>query len=269
MDWAQLLTLAVIQGITEFLPISSSAHLILVPYLADWPDQGLGFDLAVHLGTLAAVVLYFRRELRRMMRDSWRSLADRQHVGESRLAWAVIWGTIPVGISGLLLKDAVESTLRSPSVIILTTISFALLLWWADRHPGDRSEHRITWRDWLIIGCAQAIALIPGTSRSGITITAGLLMGLSRDAAARFSFLLAIPVTALAGGLEMFELARAATPVYWSEFLAGAALSGITAFACIHYFLRWLGRFGLLPYVIYRLALGAVLIALTAGTPAT
>lgn len=264
MDWPQLVTLSIVQGITEFLPISSSAHLILIPYIADWPDQGLGFDLAAHLGTLTAVVVYFRREIGRMLRDALRSLAARRHVGESRLAWAVVWGTIPVGVAGLLFDDLVETSLRSPSVIILTTVGFGLLLWWADRRPGKRDEHRLGWRDWLVIGGAQAIALIPGTSRSGITITAGLLMGLSREAAARFSFLLAIPVTGLAGSLKMAELARGAEAVHWGELATGAVLSGITAFACIHYFLQWLTRFGLVPYVIYRLALGVLLLFLTA-----
>lgn len=262
MDWLQIVVLAVVQGITEFLPISSSANLIMVPRLTDWPDQGLGFDLAVHLGTLTAVVVYFRGELKAMARDWGYSLAQRRQVGDSRVAWAVLWGTVPVGIAGLLMGDEVETTLRDPAVIAATTIGFGLLLWYADRRAGTRDEHGLTWRDVLIIGCAQAVALVPGTSRSGITMTAGLLLGMSREGAARFSFLLAIPVTALAGGLKMLQLATGPAAVHWGEFLIGAVLSALTAFACIHYFLKWLTRFGMMPYVIYRLVLGTVLVGL-------
>ena len=260
MEWVQVIVLAVVQGITEFLPISSSAHLILVPRLTGWPDQGLGFDLAVHLGTLVAVVLYFRAELRVMARDWGHSVVQRRRVGESHLAWAVLWGTVPVGLAGLLLGDLVEHGLRLPALIAGTTIGFGLLLWAADRRPGYRDEHRLTWRDVLAVGCAQALALVPGTSRAGITITAGLLMGLSREGAARFSFLLAVPVTALAGGLKMLQLATGPVSVDWGVLVAGALLSAVTAFLCIHYFLKLLTRFGMLPYVVYRMALGALLI---------
>ncbi|NBB82951.1 MAG: undecaprenyl-diphosphate phosphatase [Alphaproteobacteria bacterium] len=265
MDWLQVAVLALVQGITEFLPISSSAHLILVPRLTDWSDQGLGFDLAVHLGTLSAVVWYFRGELWAMARDWTRSLRARRTVGESRLGWAVLIGTVPVGIAGLLMGDAVETSLRAPLVIAATTIGFGLLLLLADRRPGARSEHQLRWVDVLVVGCAQALALIPGTSRSGITITAALFMGLSREGAARFSFLLAVPVTALAGGLKLLQLAAGPAVVHWGEFLAGALLSAVTAYLCIHYFLKWLTRFGMLPYVVYRLALGALLLVLFAG----
>lgn len=260
MSWLQVIVLAIVQGITEFLPISSSAHLILVPQLTDWPDQGLAFDLAVHLGTLLAVVSYFRAELLGMGRDFALSLQRRERVGDSRLAWAVLWGTVPVGLAGLLLGDVIEHSLRAPLVIAATTIGFGLLLWLADRQHGQRSEHQLGWRDVLIVGCAQALALIPGTSRSGITITAGLLLGLSREGAARFSFLLAIPVTALAGAHKMLQLARGSEAVDWSVLIVGALLSALTAFACIHYFLKLLNRFGMLPYVAYRLVLGVVLL---------
>lgn len=262
VTWLQAVVLAVVQGITEFLPISSSAHLIMVPRFTDWPDQGLGFDLAVHLGTLVAVVFYFHAELRAMTCDWGRSLVQRRAVGESHLAWAILWGTVPVGLAGLLLNDLVENGLRLPAVIAGTTIGFGLLLWIADRRPGARSEHRLTWRDVLVVGCAQALALVPGTSRSGITITAGLLMGLSREGAARFSFLLAVPVTALAGGHKMLQLATGPESVDWGVLVAAALLSAVTAFLCIHYFLKLLTRFGMLPYVVYRLALGTVLVSL-------
>lgn len=263
MELIQIIALAILQGLTEFLPISSSAHLILLPQLEGWADQGLAFDVAVHVGTLAAVVWYFRRELVLMTRDWGRSLATRQMVGESRLAWAVLLGTIPVGLAGLLFRGIIENELRSPLVIAWATLIFALLLWWADaKGRGVRSEHAISWKDVLVIGAAQAVALIPGTSRSGITMTAGLMLGLSRSAAARFSFLLSIPVIVLAGGLNIIELARGTEAVEWNALIFGSVLSGIAAYLCIHLFLRLLERVGMLPFVIYRLLLGVGLLYL-------
>lgn len=260
--WHQLI-LALIQGLTEFLPISSSAHLILVPVIAGWQDQGLVFDVAVHVGTLAAVVLYFRTQLVAMSRDWLQSVAQRRMVGESRLAWGVLLGTIPVGLCGLLFKDFIETTLRSPLVIALATILFGLLLWWADHYgKRQRSEHGLTLLDILFIGVAQAVALIPGTSRSGITITAGLMLGLTREAAARFSFLLSIPVIVLAGGLAVIELAGGADHyIDWQTLLTGALISGITAYLTIHLFLKLLESVGMLPFILYRLLLGIVLLA--------
>lgn len=260
MELIQIVILALVQGLTEFLPISSSAHLILFPGLSGWADQGLAFDVAVHVGTLGAVVWYFRRELSTMLRDWFASLHMRRRVGDSHLAWAVGFGTIPVGIAGLLFKDVVETALRSPLVIAWATVIFALLLWWADaRGKRLRDEHTIGWRDVLVIGVAQAIALIPGTSRSGITMTAGLMMGLGRAAAARFSFLLSIPVIVLAGGLNTVELLRSGDAVEWSALGLGVLFSALSAYLCIHFFLKALERIGMLPFVIYRLALGAVL----------
>ncbi|KAB7624007.1 undecaprenyl-diphosphate phosphatase [Alkalilimnicola sp. S0819] len=263
MTLLQIVVLAVVQGITEFLPISSSAHLILTPVFGDWPDQGLGFDLAVHLGTLVAVVAYFRRDLWQLGGDGLASVVQRRHVGESRLAWLLVLGTIPVGLAGLLFADFIEGELRSVTVITVTTILFGLLLGFSDVF-GRRARGlaSIGLRDALIVGGAQALALIPGTSRSGITMTAGLMIGLDREAAARFSFLLAVPVTVLASAHKLLQLAGSGEPVQWGAFLLGGVLAAITAFLCIHYFLRWLNRFGLLPYVVYRLALGGILIAL-------
>lgn len=261
MEILQIVVLAVVQGLTEFLPVSSSAHLILVPQLTDWPDQGLAFDVAVHVGTLSAVVLYFRTELRRMIRDGFTSLAARRLVGESRLAWAVLFGTIPVGLAGLMFHDTVAEYGRSVPLIAATTIGFGLLLWLADaRGRGQRDEHQLRAVDVLVIGLAQALALIPGTSRSGITLTAGLLLGLSRQAAARFSFLLSIPVILLAGGLETITLIRNPPAVDWTALWLGALVSGITAYLCIHLFLRLLDKVGMLPFVIYRLVLGVGLL---------
>ncbi len=263
MDHLHAIALALLQGFTEFLPISSSAHLILLPRLLGWEDQGLAFDVAVHVGTLSAVVLYFRRELVPMARDWGRSLLTRQQTRDSRLAWAVLWGTIPVGLAGLAFKGYIEGELRSELVIATTTIGFGLLLWWADaKGRGARDEYHLGWKDILIIGIAQAVALIPGTSRSGATMTAGLMLGLSREGAARFSFLLSIPVIVLAGGLKGLDLIEEAAPVDWGAMIIGVVTSAITAYACIHFFLKLLERIGMLPFVIYRLVLGGVLLAL-------
>ncbi len=261
MDWLQVIILAIVQGLTEFLPISSSAHLILVPVLTDWPDQGLAFDVALHLGSLAAVLIYFRADLINMTQSWVRSLATRQLDADARLAWAVILGTIPVGLAGLAFKDTIETVLRSPIWIAVGLIGFGLLLGWADwRHKGEREVSQMRWKDVLLIGIAQAIALFPGTSRSGITMTAALMLGLSREAAARFSFLLSIPVIVLACGLEGKGLIQSGEPVDWTFMLAGILLSGISAYLCIHYFLAFIKRIGMQPFVIYRVVLGLFLL---------
>ncbi len=261
MDWLQVILLSLIQGLTEFLPVSSSAHLILASVLTGWEDQGLAFDVALHLGTLAAVVVYFREDLIRMTRSWFSSLRTRQLDSEARLAWAVILGTIPVGLAGLAFKDQIETVLRSPLYIAAGLIVFGVLLAWADwRHKGTRSEYQINWMDVLVVGCAQALALFPGTSRSGITITAALMLGMSREGSARFSFLLSIPVIVLACGLEAVTLAQSPEPVNWLPMTVGVLLSGISAFLCIHYFLAFIKRIGMMPFVAYRLILGVILI---------
>ncbi len=263
MDLLQILVLAILQGLTEFLPISSSAHLILVPVIAGWQDQGLAFDVAVHVGTLTAVLTYFRKELQVMAYDWGRSITQRHFTAEAKLAWAVGFATIPVGLAGLLFKDFIEAHLRSTLVIATTTIVFGILLGWSDRRGArQRDEYSITWKDVLIIGGAQALALIPGTSRSGVTMTAGLLLGLSRRAAARFSFLLSIPAILLPGGLLTLELVEQSAPVDWTAMVLGAAVSGISAYLCIHFFLKLLERIGMMPFVVYRLILGTVLLLL-------
>jgi undecaprenyl-diphosphatase len=265
MDTLQVAVLALIQGLTEFLPISSSAHLILVPVLTDWPDQGLAFDVAVHVGSLIAVVGYFRGEVITLLRDWLRSLAEGRRVGESPLAWAVLIGTVPAALAGLALDGPIEQHLRSPRVIALATLGFGLLLWWTDQAGRrERDEHDLTWRDALLIGCAQALALIPGTSRSGITMTAGLALGLTREATARFSFLLAIPLIALAGGYKTVQLMEAPVPADWNALALGTFLSALSAWACIHLFLKWVARSGMLPFVVYRLLLGTCLLWLFA-----
>ncbi len=267
MDCVHAFWLALMQGLLEFLPISSSAHLILVPVVLGWEDQGLAFDVAVHVGTLLAVVVYFRRELLLILKDWVQSLAmvrrgtlQRALTQNAVLGWGMLLGTVPVGFAGLLAKDWVETVLRQPLVIASATIGFAGLLWLAQVF-GSQSKRlaQLTLKDALLIGLFQAIALIPGTSRSGITLTGGLLLGLERTAAARFSFLLSIPVIFLAGGLETLELFRLATPPDWYALALGVAVSGLSAYGCIGWFLKLLDRVGIVPFVLYRLALGGVL----------
>ena len=258
-----MVILALVQGLTEFLPISSSGHLVLLPAFVDWKDQGLAFDVAVHVGTLLAVMVYFRADIQSITRDWVTSIARRQLVGQSMLGWAVLVGTIPGGMCGVVLNVYGVDAIRSPSVIAATTIIFGLLLWWADaRAKQQRSEQTLTWSDVLIIGCAQALALIPGTSRSGVTITAGLALGLTRSAAARFSFLLSIPIIGAAGFLKAVEATVVETEVSWIELGAGALIAALSAYLCIHYFLKLLDRVGLVPFVIYRLVLGVMILAL-------
>ncbi|MDZ7747982.1 MAG: undecaprenyl-diphosphate phosphatase [Halofilum sp. (in: g-proteobacteria)] len=261
MDLLQLAVLALVQGITEFLPISSSAHLILVPVITDWRDQGLAFDIAVHVGTLLAVVGYFRVEVVRLVRGGLAPLAGRAPGPDGRLAWLIVLATIPVGLAGLAFKDTVETVLRAPAVIAWASIGFGLLLWAADRAaPARRDEHALGWRGALVVGLFQALALIPGTSRSGITMTAGRMLGLDRRAAARYSFLLSMPVIALSGALQAGELAATGTDVAWGALLLATALAAASAWACIALFLRYIARVGMAPFAVYRVALGIALL---------
>lgn len=266
MDLIQIIVLAIVQGLSEFLPISSSAHLILVPQLLGWNDQGLAFDVATHMGTLAAVLWYFRHDIYPLFTDWIKSIQLRKNTGDSLLAWGVILGTIPAGVVGLLINDYSEH-LRNPLIIASTTIIFGLVLWYADvsaqrqitNKIKPRTEHQLTLKIILFIGFAQALALIPGTSRSGITITAALLMGMSRNASARFSFLLSIPLIMAAGLFKTIELSQTATHIPWSDILLGTSLSAVSAYFCIHYFIKLLDSIGMMPFIIYRLFLGAFL----------
>lgn len=266
MDWLQVWVLSLLQGLTEFLPISSAAHLILVPVLTEWEDQGLAFDVATHIGTLVAIMAYFRHELLRVSAGWLRQVSGRGGSPESMLGWAVIFGTVPAAVAGLIFAGIIETSLRAPLVIAATTVGFALLLWFADRRGrGVRDEWSIGWRDVLIVGGVQALALIPGTSRSGITMTAALLLGFSRRAAARYSFLLAIPIIALAGGYQTLVLLRAPpATVDWIQLGAGAMIAGVAAWLSVHWFLRLIEKIGMLPFVIYRLLLGGLLFLLFA-----
>ena len=263
MDWLQAIVLAIVQGITEFLPISSAAHLILVPVLTPWDDQGLAFDVALHVGSLAAVVWYFRKELAGMAVDWIGSLRGRGLTPDARLAWAVGLGTIPVGLAGLAFRGQVEVLMRSPVVLATALIAFGLLLGWADwRWRGNKSEHDIGWREVAVIAFAQALALIPGTSRSGITMTAALFVGMSREGASRFSFLLSIPVIFLAGALETRTLMAMSADIDWLLLGVATVVSGISAYLCIHYFLAFIRRIGMQPFVVYRVVLGVILLSI-------
>ncbi len=263
MDTVQAILLALLQGLTEFLPISSSAHLILLPRLLGWEDQGLAFDVAVHVGTLLAVILYFHEDVRRLLLAWFASIVNRQMSADARLAWLVVLGTIPAALTGLLLDDVIETHLRSPLVIALTTIGFGVLLGVADQRGRQaRREDSLSVMDVVWIGLAQALALIPGTSRSGVTMTAALALGLTRTAAARFSFLLSIPVILMAGSYKTLQLAQQTGPVDWGSILLGTLVAAVSAYLCIHFFLRLIERIGMLPFVVYRLLLGAFLLVL-------
>ena len=263
MDLLQALLLAIVQGVTEFLPISSSAHLILPARILGWTDQGLAFDVAVHLGSLLAVLIVLRRDVVEMVGGTLLALRTGGSNPEFRAAMLIVVGSIPVVIAGLLLKELVETTLRSVLVIAMATIVFGLLLGFADRRltaGGGRGIETLSFADALWIGAAQCLALVPGTSRSGITMTAGLLLGLSRGACARFSFLLSIPTIAGAAVLSSKDLLYASAPVDWGSLAFGFAASAVSAWACMRFFLALVDRVGFTPFVIYRLVLGGALL---------
>lgn len=261
----QALVLAAVQGVTEFLPISSSGHLILVPYFLKWPDQGLAFDIATHVGTLLAILLYFRRDVRDLIVGFFSgqpSSADGDY-NPRHLAWMIALATVPAGIVGLLIKDWVEHQARSPLLIAGTTIVYGLLLGLADRiGRHERKLGEIGWAVALAIGMAQALALVPGTSRSGATMTAALLLGFTRPAAARFSFLMTIPVYVLVAGKQAKDLLE--TGVTAAELVPmgiGVAASAVVGYVVIAWLLKWLRSQSLTVFVVYRLLLGAVILA--------
>ncbi len=260
METLHAIGLALLQGLTEFLPISSSGHLILVPAFLGWEDQGLAFDVAVHLGTLVAVVGYFRREFAAMTVGWLRSLGG-QASADSRLAWMVIAGSLPLVLAGLLFAGWIEGNLRSPLVVAATTGGFGILLWVADRFSTrSRNEHSLSVADALMVGGAQTLALIPGTSRSGITMTAALALGMSREAAARFSFLLSVPAVLMASGWKSLQLLGSDVPVDWAGLVLGATAAGAFAYLAIDWFLKFVARSGMLVFAIYRVILAGVIV---------
>ena len=257
MTYAHAAVLGLVQGLTEFLPVSSSGHLILVPHVFGWQDQGLSVDAALHMGTLAALVAYFHRELRGMISGAL----------SRRVATLIVVATVPAGVAGLLFGTFVETSLRSPLLIAFTTAFWAAVMWIADRRAvtgvprtGDQLEH-ISWSSGLAVGLAQALSLIPGTSRSGITITTGLLAGIDRPTAARYSFLLGIPITAAAGAVKSAQLLRTGVPTAdIGPLLFAVVVSFASGWLAVWFLVNYLKRRSLLPFVIYRVLLAAVIL---------
>jgi undecaprenyl-diphosphatase len=232
-----------------------------VPYFFGWPDQGLAFDVAVHVGTFIAVVVYFRRELAAMIRAWFGSFTGSGLTPDARLAWCVIVGTVPVGLVGLFFGGLIEEKLRNPASVATTLAAFGALMWIADAlGRRERDERAVGWRDAILIGCAQALALMPGTSRSGVTMTMARTLGYTREGAARFSFLLAVPGIGMAGAYELLKLlADDGHPVDWGNMGLGVAVAAATGYACIAWLLRVINRVGLAPFAIYRFGVAALL----------
>ena len=260
MTWLHLILLALIQGLTEFLPISSSAHLILPSQIMGWPDQGPLIDVMAHFGSLFAVLLYFRRDVADILRGCI-DLLQRKLNMKSALALNLIISTPPALLLGFLLaSQGWDELVRSPLIIAFTTIFFGVLLWLSDvKAKSDKPVKELTWGGAITLGLAQSLALIPGTSRSGITMTAGRTLGLSREAAARFSMLMSLPIIGAGGLYALLKLMSAETTAHSATLANGlvvAGLSFITAYACIALFMKWVGRIGFFPFMIYRLILG-------------
>jgi undecaprenyl-diphosphatase len=260
----QAVVLGLVQGITEFLPISSTAHLRITPALLGWPDAGAAYTAVLQLGTLAAVVGFFLRDLLGMVQ----ALLDpaRRNGPEGRRLVYMIVGTIPVGVAGLLFKHAIEGPLRSLSVIATSLIVVGLLMAFVEKvAPHRRGIDDITMKDALLIGCAQALALIPGTSRSGITLVAAMALGLRRDAAARFSFLLSVPAIAAAGIFELPKVLK--TPnLAGAPLVIGLLVAAVSGYLSIAWLLRFLRTRTTIPFVVYRVAMGAaLLLAIASG----
>ncbi len=266
MTWLQIVVLAIVQGITEFLPISSSGHLVLVPAVFGWGDQGLAFDVAVHFGSLLAVCLFFRSDLAGLVRGALQLAQRRTDTIESRLALGIALGTVPAAAVGLAGFGWIEANLRDPAIIVYTLSGYAVLMVIADLYGRrDRAIAHVRVRDAFIIGCAQALALVPGTSRSGVTITAGRILGFSRQDAARFSFLLSVPVILLASLFKGLEMMMGDAGVPWVELGVAVAVSGIVAYLSIGFFMAFVSRIGLMPFAIYRLVLAGVIVYVLIG----
>lgn len=260
MEFLHTLTLALIQGVTEFLPISSSAHLLLPHHLLGWSDQGLAFDTAVHLGSLVAVVAYFREDVLKLARALLIAAKDRKHSTDSVFAVNLMVASLPVLVVGFYARYWIELNLRGLEVIIVATVVFALALLVADLFgKRQRDQTDLGPGGALLIGLSQCFALIPGASRSGVTMTMALLLGFSRQAASRISFLIAIPAIAGASLLKITELIASNASVDWFAMAMGSVISGVSAFLCIKLFLNLIDSIGFLPFILYRLVLGAAL----------
>ena len=265
MGLIEAIVLGLVQGLTEFLPISSTAHLRIVPELLGWGDPGAAFSAVIQLGTVAAVLIYFRRDLWNLTAAALRSLMNRRplETTESRLAWFVLLGTIPIGVAGLVFKGVIETRLRSLYVISASLMALAVVLWLVERAASHkRTLEEMTVRDGLAIGLWQCLALVPGASRSGTTITGGLSLGLRREDAARYSFLLSIPATTLAGVFELKHLLEAADRPSTAALVAGTAVAFASGMASIAGLLRYLRTRTMAVFVVYRLLLGGALLAL-------
>ena len=255
--------LAFIQGLTEFLPISSSSHLIIIPHFLGWQDQGLAFDIAIHVGTLIASVSYFREDITKILIGCFCHVTGRGYSSEARLGWGLAIATLPVIVAGFALHEFVENELRSITVIGFATLGFGLLLWFADVFKrGQRSVNSLRLKDVVLIGMGQAFALIPGASRSGVTLTICLMLGMNRQDASRFTFLLAIPVISMAGAWQFLTLLGSEQNTNWILFGFATAISAIVAYFCIHYFLKTIEKIGMLPFVIYRILLAILIFTL-------
>ncbi|MEX0846688.1 MAG: undecaprenyl-diphosphate phosphatase [Ilumatobacteraceae bacterium] len=266
------IVLGLVQGLSEFLPISSSGHLILVPWLFGWDDFGdasvaRAFDVALHIGTLVAVIGYFRKDLVVYVRDGVLLVVKRQRptTGEGRLAWLLVLSAVPAAIVGALFDDFITDTLGTPAIIAVSLIVFALVLAWADRSTGTRTIDDFTTRDALQVGAAQVLSLNPGTSRSGITISAGRFSRFNRDAAARISFLMSIPVTAGAVVLKVGKLVSDGIPDgLLAPMIVGIITSGLAGWFAVWGTIRLVRTRSFMPFVIYRCVLGVVVLALLA-----
>jgi undecaprenyl-diphosphatase len=265
MPLYQAIVLAVVQGLTEFLPISSTAHLTLFPWLLGWRDPGLTFDVALHAGTLAAVLLYFWRMWVEMISAAAGLGVSGNPASENRrLFWYLVIGTVPAGLAGFKFERAAEETLRQPQIIGTALIVVALFMWAAERLSRRREGlGQVTLLDSILVGVSQALAVIPGVSRSGITMSTGLFRGMTRETAARFSFLLSTPMiagAALKKGLEIRH--EGLPPEMRLPFLVGIVVSGLVGYAVIAWLIRYLERRTFKPFIVYRLALGVIVLGL-------
>jgi undecaprenyl-diphosphatase len=267
VDAVQAIVLGIAQGLTEYLPVSSTAHLRIVPAFMGWEDPGAAFTAVTQLGTMAAVLLYFRADLWRIARTWLASLrqSELRSTLDARMGWYIILGTIPIGIAGLVFADQIESGARDLYLIGTTLIVLGLVLLYAE-HVGrrERSIENINRRDGILIGCAQALALVPGVSRSGATITAGLFLGFDRESAARYSFLLSVPAVVVSGLFELRKIGEEGGAGFGATLIATIA-AFIVGYASIAFLLRWLVRHSTMVFVAYRVVLGALVIALVAG----
>jgi undecaprenyl-diphosphatase len=262
----EAIVLGIVQGLTEFLPISSTGHLRIIPAFVGWEDPGAAFTAVIQLGTMAAVLLYFRADILRIFLAWVHGLRDRQRRGDldSRLGWYIILGTIPIGIFGLLFHNQIESGARNLELIGSTLIVFGLIMLAADRGARqDRGVEDLNRRDGIFIGFAQALALVPGVSRSGATISAGLFRGLDRAAAARYSFLLSIPAVVLSGLFELRKIGDEGGAGLVPTAIA-TVLAFVVGYASIAFLLRYLARHSLMVFVVYRVVLGAIVVVLAA-----